>query len=182
MTEMIEVSNILNNADKKSFIIFDELGRGTSTYDGVAISQAVIEYIVKRVKAKTLFATHYHELIKLEEKFPQKVRNFSVAVYENQSNIVFMKKIVEGGVNKSYGIHVGELAGMPQEILLNAKEILKGLEEKKRTVRAESLFDMPAPPPENKKLKQIEEIMEDVEIENLTPLEALNVLNRLKRL
>ncbi len=182
MTEMIEVSNILNNADEKSFIIFDELGRGTSTYDGLAISQAVIEYIVKRTKAKTLFATHYHELIKLEEKFPKKVKNFSVAVYENQANIVFMKKIVEGGVNKSYGIHVGELAGMPQEILVNAKEILKGLEEKKRSIRAESLFDMPAPVPENKKLKQIEEIMEDVEIENLTPLEALNVLNRIKRL
>ena len=182
MTEMIEVSNILNNADQKSFIIFDELGRGTSTYDGVAISQAVIEYIVKRVKAKTLFATHYHELIKLEEKFPKKVRNFSVAVYENQSNIVFMKKIVEGGVSKSYGIHVGELAGMPQEILLNAKEILKSLEEKKRTVRAESLFDMPIAPPENQKLKLIEDIMEDVEIEKLTPLEALNILNRLKRL
>ena len=142
MTEMVEVANILNNADEKSFIIFDELGRWTSTYDGMAISQAVIEYIVEKLKAKTLFATHYHELIKLEKNYPSKVKNFSVAVYENEWNIIFMKKIVPGGADKSYGIYVAKLAGLPAEIIENAKKIEKTLDKwcEEKKVVVQSLF------------------------------------------
>jgi DNA mismatch repair protein MutS len=95
MTEMIEVSNILNNATEKSFIIFDELGRGTSTYDGLALTSAILQYILQQLRAKTLLATHYHELIKLEKRYPE-VRNFSVSVYETDKEVLFMKKIVSG--------------------------------------------------------------------------------------
>ena len=182
MTEMIEVANILNNADEKSFIIFDELWRWTSTYDGMAISQAVIEYIVKKLKAKTLFATHYHELIKLEEKYPKQVKNFSVAVYENEWNIIFMKKIVPWGASKSYWIHVWELAWLPVDIIDNAKNILENLENKKRIIKQDSLFGM------DNLDKQYEEkynklilTLKNMDVNNLTPLEALKLLDDLKK-
>ncbi len=109
MTEMIEVVNILNNASKKSFIIFDELGRGTSTYDGLALTKAILEYIAVKLQAKTLIATHYHELIQLEKSYDV-IKNFSVSVYETEREVVFMKKIVAGGADKSYGIDVAQLA------------------------------------------------------------------------
>jgi len=182
MTEMIEVANILNNADEKSFIIFDELWRGTSTYDGMAISQAVIEYIIKKLKAKTLFATHYHELIKLEEKYPKKVKNFSVAVYENNGNIVFMKKIVPGGASKSYWIHVGELAWLPQDIIENAKQHLENLENKKRIVSQNSLFSADSLDKEyEEKYNDLISKIKNIDINNITPLQALEILERLKK-
>ena len=182
MTEMIEVANILNNADEKSFIIFDELWRGTSTYDGMAISQAVIEYIVQKLQAKTLFATHYHELIKLEEKYPKKVKNFSVAVYENNWNIVFMKKIVPGGASKSYWIHVWELAGLPTEIIENAKKILQNLENKKRIVKQDSLFGTDSLDKQyEEKYNKLSSVLENIDVNNLTPLQALEILDKLKK-
>jgi len=182
MTEMIEVANILNNADEKSFIIFDELWRGTSTYDGMAISQAVIEYIIKKLKAKTLFATHYHELIKLEEKYSKKVKNFSVAVYENNGNIVFMKKIVPGGASKSYGIHVGELAWLPQDIIENAKQNLENLENKKRIVSQNSLFSTDSLDKEyEEKYNDLISKIKNIDINNITPLQALEILEKFKR-
>lgn len=101
MTEMIEMANILHNATKKSFIILDELGRGTSTYDGMALAQAIVQYIVEHIEAKTLFATHYHELIALEQTVSG-VKNYSVSVYETEKDVVFMKKIIRGGASKSY--------------------------------------------------------------------------------
>ena len=109
MTEMIEVANILHNATSKSFIIFDELGRGTSTYDGLALTKAILEYIATQVGAKTLIATHYHELIQLENSLPG-IQNYSVSVYETDKDVVFMKKIVRGGADKSYGIDVAKIA------------------------------------------------------------------------
>ena len=182
MTEMIEVANILNNADEKSFIIFDELWRGTSTYDGMAISQAVIEYIIKKLKAKTLFATHYHELIKLEEKYSKKVKNFSVAVYENNGNIVFMKKIVPGGASKSYGIHVGELAWLPQDIIESAKQNLENLENKKRIVSQNSLFSTDSLDKEyEEKYNELILKIKNIDINNITPLQALEILEKLKK-
>ncbi len=182
MTEMIEVANILNNADEKSFIIFDELWRGTSTYDGMAISQAVIEYIVQKLQAKTLFATHYHELIKLEEKYPKKVKNFSVAVYENEWKIIFMKKIVPGGASKSYWIHVWELAGLPTEIIENAKKILQNLENKKRIVKQDSLFGTDSLGKQyEEKYNKLNSVLKNIDVNNLTPLQALEVLDKLKK-
>lgn len=109
MTEMIEVANILNNATDKSFIIFDELGRGTSTYDGLALTKAILHYILNTLRAKTLIATHYHELVALEEESAL-IQNFSVSVYETEKEVVFMKKITAGGASKSYGIDVAKLA------------------------------------------------------------------------
>lgn len=182
MTEMIEVANILNNADKNSFIIFDELWRWTSTYDGMAISQAVIEYIIKKLKAKTLFATHYHELIKLEDKYPEKVKNFSVAVYENGWNIIFMKKIVPGWVSKSYWIHVGELAWLPQDIIENAKKNLENLENKKRIVSQNSLFDMDNLDKQyEKKYNHLLSKIKSINVNNITPLQALELLDELRK-
>lgn len=130
MTEMIEVANILHNATDRSFVILDELGRGTSTYDGLAITKAIITHIATTIKAKTLIATHYHELIALEQTLPG-VANFSVGVYETEHDVVFTKKIVRGGANKSYGIDVAKLAGIHSSIVEQAKAYLKDLETRK---------------------------------------------------
>lgn len=130
MVEMTETANILNNATSRSLIILDEIGRGTSTYDGISIAWAVAEFLLTSEDkfAKTLFATHYFELTKLEEKVPGAV-NYNVAVHESEDNIIFLRKIVRGGTDKSYGIHVGRLAGLPQPVISRAKEILVHLEE-----------------------------------------------------
>jgi DNA mismatch repair protein MutS len=122
---MTETANILHNATSRSLVILDEIGRGTSTYDGISIAWAVAEYLLtnKERSAKTLFATHYWELTELEEKIPGAV-NFNVAVRESESGIVFMHKIIKGGTDKSYGIHVARLAGLPQPVIRKAQEML----------------------------------------------------------
>ncbi len=179
MTEMIEVSNILNNADEDSFIIFDELGRWTSTYDGMAISQAVIQYLIENLHSKTLFATHYHELIKLEEKFPKEVKNFSVAVYDKNDQIIFMKKIVPHGASKSYGIHVAELAWLPSSIIDNSNNILKNLENNKKVIKQDSLFEIQEDPYKAKYDELVKNII-NIDINNITPLQAMEILEKLK--
>jgi DNA mismatch repair protein MutS len=128
MVEMTEVANILRNATKHSFLILDEIGRGTSTFDGLSIAWAVVEYIadVKRLGAKTLFATHYHELTELEGKIPH-LRNYCIAVKEQGDDIVFLRKIIPGGADQSYGIQVAKLAGVPSDVILRAKEIVEQL-------------------------------------------------------
>lgn len=143
MVEMTETANILNNASSRSLVILDEIGRGTSTYDGISIAWAVAEYLLttEGKTAKTLFATHYWELTKLEEKVPGAV-NYNVAVHESEENIVFLRKIVRGGTDKSYGIHVGRLAGLPQPVIQRAKEILVHLEE---NANRKSAFEPAAP-------------------------------------
>jgi len=128
MVEMNETSNIVNNAANRSLVILDEIGRGTSTFDGLSIAWSVAEYLHDKIKARTLFATHYHELTKLAEDRPG-VCNFNVAVREWNEQIIFLRKIVAGGADKSYGIHVARLAGLPKEILDRAKEILAHLEK-----------------------------------------------------
>jgi DNA mismatch repair protein MutS len=130
MVEMMETANILNNATSKSLVILDEIGRGTSTYDGISIAWSVAEYLLmtEDKAAKTLFATHYWELTKLENRVPGAV-NFHVAVHEMEDRIVFLRKIVKGSTDKSYGIHVGSLAGLPEQVIQRAKEILIHLEE-----------------------------------------------------
>ena len=129
LVEMLESANILNNATEKSLIILDEVGRGTSTFDGVAIAWAIAEYITKNIKAKTLFATHYHELLLLEQLY-NTVKNFKVEVMESNNQVSFMHKIVKGGIDKSYGIYVADLAGVPKEVITRSKGILKDLQNR----------------------------------------------------
>ena len=181
MVEMIEAANILHNATSRSLLILDELGRGTSTYDGVSIAWAMIEYIHSHpdLKATTLFATHYHELTQLAELFPG-VRNYNVAVSEADGKVVFLHKIVPGGADRSYGIHVAQIAGLPKPVIQRANEILRQLEdssgttlEQKTTSRQQlTLF------PENNPLL---EAFKDLDINSITPIEALNLLYDWKR-
>ena len=132
MVEMTETANILNNATPRSLIVLDEIGRGTSTFDGLSLAGSIVEHLHNAVGAKTLFATHYHELTELAQRLPR-LKNFNVAVREWRDSIVFLRKIVEGGTDKSYGIHVARLAGVPKEVLERAKQILVNLEESELT-------------------------------------------------
>lgn len=186
MVEMMEVATILKEATKNSLVILDEIGRGTSTYDGVSIAWAVAEYIADKEKcgAKTLFATHYHELIGLEEKLDG-VKNYSIAVKEKGEDIIFLRKIVRGGTDESYGIHVARLAGVPKVVTQKADSILKSLErknvltgkaqEKKDKKQVEGQFDM-----FNFKLAEIAHELDKVNLNELTPIDALNTLVRIK--
>lgn len=194
MVEMNEVANILNNATVKSLVVLDEIGRGTSTFDGLSIAWAVAEYILdnRKIGAKTLFATHYHELTELADIFPG-VQNHSVAVREKGEDIIFLRKIVPGGADRSYGIQVARLAGLPNEVLIRAGEILVTLEAtedlakgrretaaaKRQQVPQEqaqlSLFAGP------EKLHPVEEELAALDLLNLTPIDALNVLYRLQK-
>jgi DNA mismatch repair protein MutS len=132
MVEMTETANILNNATARSLIVLDEIGRGTSTFDGLSLAWSIVEHLHNAVGAKTLFATHYHELAELSARLPR-LKNFNVAVREWHDQIVFLRKIVEGGTDKSYGIQVARLAGVPKEVLERAKQILSNLEESELT-------------------------------------------------
>jgi DNA mismatch repair protein MutS len=132
MVEMSETANILNNATPRSLIILDEIGRGTSTFDGLSLAWSIVEHLHNQVGAKALFATHYHELTELAQRLPR-LKNFNVAVREWRDSIVFLRKIVEGGTDKSYGIHVARLAGVPKEVIERAKTILTNLEESELT-------------------------------------------------
>ena len=181
MVEMIEAANILNNASSRSLLILDEIGRGTSTYDGVSIAWAMVEYIHTHpdVKATTLFATHYHELTQLAQLLPG-VRNYNVAVSEADNDVVFLHKIVPGGADRSYGIHVAQIAGLPKPVIQRANEILNQLEGSSgKTLHQEeieksqlTLF------PENNPLL---DAFNDLDINSLTPIEALNLLYDWKR-
>lgn len=188
MVEMSEVANILKNATPKSLIIFDEVGRGTSTYDGLSIAWAVLEFVADKSKigAKTLFATHYHELTELEEKISG-VKNYRVDVKEEGKNIIFLRKIVRGGCDSSYGIHVARLAGIPEEVLQRAEQILKKLEEadinrkeaKRLRKEIKREFTEQIEFFSYKKDEIIEKI-ENLDILNITPIQALNILSELK--
>jgi DNA mismatch repair protein MutS len=154
MVEMTETANILNNATSRSLVILDEIGRGTSTYDGISIAWSVAECLLTTEgrMAKTLFATHYWELTKMEEKIPGAV-NYHVAVHESHDNIIFLRRIIKGGTDKSYGIHVGRLAGLPQSVIERAKEILVHLEEnanRKGTFEPSKPKPKPRPQPQEK--------------------------------
>jgi DNA mismatch repair protein MutS len=185
MVEMVEAANILHHATARSLLVLDEIGRGTSTYDGLSIAWAVVEYIHNhpRMRSRTLFATHYHELTQLSDILPG-VRNFNVAVSEEGGEVVFLHKILPGGADKSYGIHVAELAGLPRSVINRAQEILSTLEADAREMRTreeiavQQLSFLPASNPLIEELKSLE-------IDGLAPLEALNKLyewqQRLKR-
>jgi DNA mismatch repair protein MutS len=183
MVEMLETAAILRGATARSLVLFDEVGRGTSTYDGLAIARAVVEYLHSRPEraAKTLFATHYHEMTQLASMLPR-VRNYSVAVSETDGQVVFLHRIVEGGADRSYGIHVAELAGMPAPIVARAREVLSTLEDAARggkaPRRAEAApqLTMPLFAPKS----AVEEELEAIDPDALTPLQALNALYELK--
>jgi DNA mismatch repair protein MutS len=153
MVEMTETANILNNATPRSLIVLDEIGRGTSTFDGLSLAWSIVEHLHNQVGAKTLFATHYHELTELALRLPR-LKNFNVAVREWRDQIVFLRKIVEGGTDKSYGIHVARLAGVPKEVLERAKEILGNLEESELTPEG-TVRQSPRRQQDRDKLKQL---------------------------
>jgi len=189
MVEMSEVSNILKNATSDSLLILDEIGRGTSTYDGLSIAWSVVEYITKKLKAKTLFATHYHELSELESKL-KSVKNYKILIKEEHDEITFLRKITEGSIDRSYGIQVANLANLPEEVIERAKEILIQLEEsdinkpfarKKNRVNDNfqvSMFQAnPAENEINKKYKELAENIKNIDIENITPMQSFKLLN-----
>ena len=186
MVEMMEVATILKNATNKSLVILDEIGRGTSTYDGLSIAWAVAEYIANKdvCGAKTLFATHYHELVGLEDKLDG-VKNFHVAVKEKGEDVIFLRKILPGGTDESYGVHVAKLAGVPKAVTKRANEILKTLERKsiikdapktkEEKAKSEGQMDM-----FNYKLAEIAHELDQVKLDEITPLDALNILSKMK--
>lgn len=201
MVEMNEAAGILNNITPRSLVLFDELGRGTSTYDGISIAQAIVEYIHEfpNAKAKTMFATHYHELNEMQETFPR-IKNFNVSVKEIDGKVIFMRKLVPGGSEHSFGIHVAKLAGMPPAVVARANDIMKELESgsrgaalsspevkgtkessKSKTKHSDgiqlSFFNL-----EDPVLMQIRDEIRKIDINSLTPIEALNKLNDIKKI
>lgn len=193
MVEMTEAASIINNLSTRSLILFDELGRGTSTYDGISIAWSIVEHIHEhpKARAKTLFATHYHELNEMERSFTR-VKNYNVSVMEADNKVIFLRKLVRGGSEHSFGIHVARMAGMPRSIVNRAKEILRELEQSHRKELIQepvrelaghregmqlSFFQLDDPV-----LKQIRDEISKLDVDNLTPIEALNKLNEIKRI
>ena len=212
MVEMTEASNILNNVTDRSLVLFDELGRGTSTYDGISIAWAIVEYLHEHrgSAARTLFATHYHELNEMEHHFPR-IKNYNVSVKEMNGKVIFLRKLVEGGSEHSFGIHVARLAGMPQSIVTRANELLHALEENASGVgqagrksnaaspaaansgnTAAALSAAATLPPggtqlsffqlDDPVLEQVRDEILTLDINNLTPVEALCKLNEIKKI
>ncbi len=183
MVEMNEVANILRHATADSLIILDEIGRGTSTFDGMSIARAVIEYSKDKIRAKTLFATHYHELTELEET-ARRIKNYSVAVKERGNDVVFLRRIVPGGADKSYGIHVAQLAGLPKKIVERAQEILAELEQGQRHVQAAAGEAAATVAPSSGQASlfasSLAEELAALDVMTITPLEALNILYKLQ--
>ncbi|PLX16988.1 MAG: DNA mismatch repair protein MutS, partial [Salinivirgaceae bacterium] len=193
MVEMNEAASILNNISSRSLVLLDELGRGTSTYDGISLAWAIVEYLHEHPKhrAKTLFATHYHELNEMAKSF-KRIKNYNVSVREVNNKIVFLRKLVKGGSAHSFGIHVAQMAGMPPSVVRRAEDILAELESSrndqgmgnpaaditgKREGMQLSFFQLDDPV-----LMQIRDQVAKLDINNLTPVEALNILNEIKKL
>ena len=195
MLEMTEVASILNSATKKSFVVLDEIGRGTSTYDGISIATAITEYIHNVIGAKTIFATHYHELTELEKELERAI-NFRVEVKEDSKNVVFLREIVKGGADKSYGIEVARLSGVPKEVLNRSRKILKKLETRKNLIenkiKAEQMmlfgtgFEEDFEEEETEILSENEvkvlDILKNMDLNSMSPLESLLKLNELKKI
>jgi DNA mismatch repair protein MutS len=186
MVEMTETANIINNATQKSLVILDEVGRGTSTYDGLALAWAITEHIANKIKCRTLFATHYHELTELAELFTN-VKNCNVAVREWMDEVVFLHKILPGGTDKSYGIHVAKLAGVPKSILQRSAEILEELESTfAKEAASDRLARHKTKEPDKDSLfvqkhKSVLEKLSSIDVNNLTPIEAINMLEEIRK-
>ena len=202
MVEMNEAADILNNMSSRSLVLFDELGRGTSTYDGISIAWAIVEYIHEHptARAKTLFATHYHELNEMESSF-NRIKNYNVSVKEVNNKVIFLRKLVCGGSEHSFGIHVAKMAGMPKSIVKRSNEILKQLEtenrqegistEKTKGIKSKQVkgiassadgFQLNFFQLDDPVLSQVRDEIKNLDVNNLTPLEALNKLNDIKRI
>lgn len=197
MVEMDEASNILNNATENSLVILDEIGRGTSTYDGVSIAWALAEYLIKKIEVRTMFATHYHELLALSESSPELITNLNVQVDEDEEKeeVVFLRKIEEGGTDRSYGIHVAKLAGLPGDVVKRAYEILTSFEQ--TAMFSKKNVNIPVQEQTGKKEQKEEEInqlsflpddnnrllreLKKLDLDKLTPIEALNKLNKWRK-
>ncbi|MGP1584183.1 DNA mismatch repair protein MutS [Peptostreptococcus stomatis] len=197
MVEMDEVSQILSNASSDSLIVLDEIGRGTSTYDGISLAWSIVEYIYKRIGAKTLFATHYHELTDLEDKY-SRIKNYSVAVQEDGDDIVFLRKIVAGAADRSYGIYVAKLAKLPGQVIERADQILVELEknhiensasiDQSREKNIQLSFDMDVNKAQNKEIEEKNKVYKifigqvlDIDIMNSTPMDIMNAMYELKK-
>jgi DNA mismatch repair protein MutS len=202
MVEMTEASNILNNVSPKSLVLFDELGRGTSTYDGISIAWAIVEYLheTPKARARTLFATHYHELNEMEKSF-RRIKNYNVSVREVDGRVIFLRRLERGGSEHSFGIHVAEIAGMPRSIVKRAGVILKELEQNNsaRSQDKDSSLGLAVKPTadlaqsregmqlsffqlDDPVLCQVRDEILGLDINNLTPVEALNKLNEIKKI
>ena len=188
MVEKMEVATILKEATANSLVILDEIGRGTSTFDGLSIAWSVLEYITKHLKAKTLFATHFHELTELEGL--EGIKNYRVLVRETNDTIIFLHKIVRGGASRSFGIEVASLAGVKKEVVDNAKIIMKGLENESKSRDTNSfLVSMAGKDTKHEQLNifnqpesnKIKDIIRDIDVNNITPVQALTILQDLKR-
>jgi DNA mismatch repair protein MutS len=185
MVEMVETANILHNATRRSLVILDEIGRGTSTFDGLSLAWAITEYLAKRVTCRALFATHYHELTELAELL-EGVKNFNVAVREYREEVIFLHRIVPGGADKSYGVQVARLAGIPKEVIARAGEVLVELEQNFQRESHESslaaertreegqflLFDVPHP---------VVELLRKTNLVGMTPEQAMEMLKSLQK-
>ncbi len=180
MVEMMEAKNAITNATDKSLILFDELGRGTATYDGISLAQAILEYVNKKIKCKTLFSTHYHELTALEDM--NGIKNVHVEAYEKDGDVTFLHKVKEGAIDKSYGIHVAKIAGMPKELLERAQNILTSYESSNKNIKISNTeqvaFNFDQEPEHNEVLDRLEEI----DPLKCTPMDAINLLYELKEL
>ena len=181
MVEMLEAKNAIVNATENSLILFDELGRGTSTFDGMSLARAILEYVTNSIGCKTLFSTHYHELVDLENKY-KKIKNVHVDAVEENGTITFLHKVLPGSVSKSYGIHVASLAGMPEELLKRAQEFLDFYENEKQkkntNIMAEQItFDLDSP-----KENELEELLKNLDPLSITPLEAINLIFKIKEI
>jgi DNA mismatch repair protein MutS len=188
MVEMTETASILNNLSDRSLVIMDEIGRGTSTYDGISIAWSIVEYLHHhpKFKAKTLFATHYHELNQLSADLPR-VKNFNVAIKELKDKVIFLRKLVPGGSEHSFGIHVAQMAGMPNAVVLRSNEILKLLEKEKVGVSEVAILsNMPTSNYQlnlfeaDPRMEQLMALLRDVDINSISPVQALIKLNELK--
>jgi DNA mismatch repair protein MutS len=185
MVEMLEAASIVNNLSDRSLILLDEIGRGTSTYDGISIAWAITQFIHDhKTKAKTLFATHYHELNMMSDKF-KRIKNFNIQIKETLKDIIFLRKLIPGGSAHSFGIHVAKMAGMPKEIIKISKNILKGLEKshgKNKDIPIDessemqlTFFDI-----DNKNYNEFRDELESIDTNNITPMQALAKLSELK--
>jgi DNA mismatch repair protein MutS len=195
MVEMNEAASILNNISERSLILFDELGRGTSTYDGISIAWSIVEYIYNHptAKAKTLFATHYHELNEMANIY-DRVKNYNVQVKEVGGKVIFLRKLAKGGSEHSFGIHVAKLAGMPSSIIKRANEILEQLEKEnsrtgtslqtsvEKVDKSQEAYQLSFFQLDDPVLKSIRDEILNIEINELTPLDALNKLNEIKKI
>jgi DNA mismatch repair protein MutS len=183
MVEMLDANNAIKNATEHSLILFDEIGRGTATYDGMALAQAIIEYIHEKIKCKTFFSTHYHELTDLDKSL-SKLKNVHVSAKDEQGKIIFLHRIKEGPTDKSYGINVASLAELPAGLIIRAKKILNDLEFNHQKLSDDTSitlfnFDEHEELPENKDENEIVQVLKDVSIDEITPIEALNLLHKI---